>query len=319
MTLSECFDQNKMILMEGALGERLKREYGLQPDPEIALASLVFQDRGKAALHEIWKQYLDIAQKHQLAFLATTPTRRANYDRMKRAGYHEDLIAKHVEELKEIRRNTDTDMYIGGLMGCRGDAYTGEGALQTKRAKEFHKWQADLFCQNQVDFLLAGIMPQITEAVGMAQAMAETGIPYMISFTIQRNGRLIDGTTISDAIERIDQEVLTRPLCYMTNCVHPEIVLEALKHPFNENQIVKSRFCGIQANTSKLSYQELDQADVLQCADPDEFADDMIKLYQYSKMKLFGGCCGTDHRHLDCMVEKLLREMKKTEENFYKQ
>ena len=309
MTLSECFEKNQIILMEGALGERLKREYGLQPDPEIALASLILEDNGKRALHEIWMQYLNIAKKYQLPFMATTPTRRANHDRMKHAGYHENLIAKHVAELKAIKENSDTEMYVGGLMGCKGDAYTGEGALQTQKAKEFHKWQADLFLRENVDFLFAGIMPQITEAVGMAQAMSETGIPYIISFTIQRNGRLIDETTISDAIERIDHEVSKKPLCYMTNCVHPEIVLEAFMQPFNNNDVVRSRFCGIQANTSNLSYQELDQATTLHCAKPDDFADDMVRLYQYSKMKIFGGCCGTDQEHLERMAEKLIREI----------
>lgn len=310
MTLTECFYKNQMILMEGALGERLKREYGLQPDPEIALASLIFEDKGKVALREIWSQYLSIAEKYKLPFMATTPTRRANYDRVKRSGYHKDIIAKHVADLRAIKENTDTEMYVGGLMGCKGDAYTGEGALQTEKAREFHKWQADLFYQEKIDFLFAGIMPQITEAVGMAQAMSDTGIPYIMSFTIQRNGRLIDGTTIFDAIERIDNEVSNKPLCFMTNCVHPEIALEALKQPFNNNHVVKRRFCGIQANTSNLSYQELDQAEKLHCTEPEDFADDMVKLYQYSKMKIFGGCCGTDYRHLDCMAEKLIKEVK---------
>ena len=34
--------------------------------------------------------------------------------------------------------------------------------------------------------------------------MAQTGVPYIISFTIQKDGRLIDGTTIHDAIAYID-------------------------------------------------------------------------------------------------------------------
>ena len=98
-----------------------------------------------------------------------------------------------------------------------------------------------------VDFLYAGIMPVLSEAIGMAVAMSDTDIPYIISFTIQRNGKLIDGHTINDAIYYINNHVSNKPVCYMTNCVHPDIVYEALSHKFNQTQMVKNRFWGIQA------------------------------------------------------------------------
>lgn len=85
-------------------------------------------------------------------------------------------------------------------------------------------------------------MPVLSEAIGMAVAMSDTDIPYIISFTIQRNGKLIDGHTINDAIYYIDNHVSNKPVCYMTNCVHPDIVYEALSHKFNQTQMVKIAF-----------------------------------------------------------------------------
>ena len=87
-----------------------------------------------------------------------------------------------------------------------------------------------------------------TEATGMARAMSDTGIPYIISFTIQKDGKLIDGHTIDYAIRFIDDNVSRKPVCYMTNCVHPCIVYEALAHNFNQTEVVRTRFIGIQAN-----------------------------------------------------------------------
>ena len=197
------------------------------------------------------------------------------------------------------------EMYIGGLMGCRGDAYTGEDALSESEARAFHQWQANLFRKAKVDFLYAGIMPTLPEATGMAQAMSETGLPYIISFTIQKSGRLIDGTTISDAILSIDHSVDAKPICYMTNCVHPSIVYEALSQPFNKNSTVENRFLGIQANTSPLSYAELDHSPDLKCSEPIPFAEDMLKLRGISKIKIFGGCCGTDNRHMEQIALRL--------------
>ncbi len=96
-------------------------------------------------------------------------------------------------------------MYIGALMGCRGDAYLGDAVLPSAQAKEFHSWAADIFAEAGAEFLYAGIMPALQEAIGMAQAMEQTGLPYIISFMIRKNGKgLIDGTPISQAIAAVD-------------------------------------------------------------------------------------------------------------------
>ena len=305
MGFRNCIENEHRIFMEGALGERLKREYHLCADHQVAWAKLVYQADGRSALRNLWQEYVDIARRYQLPFLATTPTRRANKERVERSGCNSSIIPDNVDFLRRIQQESNMEMYIGGLMGCRGDAYTGEDALSESEAHTFHKWQADLFRKAEVDFLYAGIMPTLPEATGMAQAMSETGLPYIISFTIQKSGRLIDGTTISDAILSIDHSVDAKPICYMTNCVHPSIVYEALSQPFNQNPTVKNRFLGIQANTSPLSYAELDHSSDLKCSEPIPFAEDMLKLRDISNIKIFGGCCGTDNRHMEQIALRL--------------
>lgn len=121
----------------------------------------------------------------------------------------------------------------------------------------------------------------------------------------EKRGRLIDGTPISEAIEYIDGMCEPAPVCYMTNCVHPDIVYEALSKDFNRNETVKKRFLGIQGNTSPLSYAELDGSKDLKCAEPADFAADMIRLKEISGIKIFGGCCGTDSRHMEETARRL--------------
>lgn len=87
---------------------------------------------------------------------------------------------------------------------------------------------------------MASIMPALSEATGMAQAMESTGLPYIISFMIRENDKLIDGTTIDDAIKHIDANTLVKPLCYITNCVHPKVLYKALDYDFNKTESVKS-------------------------------------------------------------------------------
>lgn len=302
MGFKQCILDRPAILMEGALGERLKREYGLVPDEEVALAALVYREKGCFALEALWGEYIRIAADYGLPLLATTPTRRANRERSERAGYGTSIITDNTAFLKSIQKKSRIEMYVGGLMGCRGDAYTGDGALTEAEAKSFHQWQADLFAESKADFLYAGIMPALPEAAGMALAMEQTGLPYIISFTIQRDGCLIDGTAIADAIAYIDSVVCRQPVCYMTNCVHPTIVYEALSKPWNQNELVRSRFLGVQANTSPLPYDQLDGSADLKSSEPWQLAEDMLRLREISGIKIFGGCCGTDGRHMECIA-----------------
>lgn len=305
MNIQTCISSNTAILMEGALGERLKREYHLKTDGPVAMAGLIYEEKGRIALKTLWEEYADISGKYNLPFIATTPTRRANKERVARAGYDASIIRENVDFLREVKASAKVEMYIGGLLGCKGDAYTGEDALNIEQARVFHQWQINLFQEAQVDFLYAGIMPALPETIGMSMAIAETNIPYIISFTIQKDGKLIDGHTIDYAIRSIDDSVANRPLCYMTNCVHPDIVYEALSHSFNQTEIVYSRFMGIQANTSALPYSELDGVSDLKESTPVDLANDIMRLKTKYNFKIFGGCCGTDNRHMEEIAKRI--------------
>lgn len=302
VSFASCYEKKPVMLMEGALGERLKREYGLLPDDTIAFANIIYRRGGKEALFQLWNQYIETAKIHCLPFIATTPTRRANMERVAKAGYDKSILLDNISALRQLREISDVEMYIGGLMGCKGDAYSSAGYLNPTEAKEFHSWQASLFAQEGVDFLFAGIMPTLPEAIGMAMAMEQTGLPYIISFMIRDNGRLLDGTPINDAIERIDGSVKRKPVCYMTNCIHPTILYEALSQDFNKTALVKQRFHGIQANTSALPPEQLDNSKDIKTSDCFELAQTMSNLNELITLKIVGGCCGTDNAHIEAIA-----------------
>ena len=306
MKFETCFRSNLKILMEGALGLRLQLEFGLSPDEHVAWASTIYSEPGKAALETLLSGYIKAASDYHLPFICTTPTRRANQERVALSSFDTSIIADNVEFLKNVRaKSGHAAMFIGGLMGCRGDAYTANDALDVDEAFAFHTWQAKLFADAGVDFLYAGIMPALPEAVGMAQAMSGTGLPYIISFTIREDGRLVDGTPIHDAISIIDKEANPKPLCYMTNCVHPSTAYKALSQPFNRTQTVQSRFRGIQANASPLSAHALDHHDGVMTSPPDELASHMMRLTELADIKIFGGCCGTNKQHIRCIAHRI--------------
>ena len=305
MDFAHCLDSSRCVLMEGALGERLKREYRLQPDEHVALAGLVYDARGSAALTELWSEYAAIAHRHDLPLLAATPTRRADRERVAASRYDAAIVRDNVELLRAVQRRSPADVFVGGLMGCRGDAYSATDVLPAAEARSFHGWQADLFAEAGADYLYAGIMPALPEATGMALAMGDSGLPYIISFMIRGDGRLLDGTTIDEAIRTIDESAEVRPVCYLTNCVHPTVLHEALSQPFNATDVVRDRLWGIQANGSHLTPEELDASAGLESSDAGRWADEMLRLRDDKGLRLFGGCCGTDGTHLEALAERL--------------
>lgn len=305
MNFIDCMNHSSSILMEGALGERLKREYHLVLDEDVDMAAFIYSESGRRALKEIWSEYAQIAGLYHLPFLATTPTRRTNQERVARSRFDSAIIQDNVNFLREVQKLQNIEMYSGGLIGCKGDAFTGENVLDLESSKEFHDWEVRLFAEAGVDFLYAALFPNVEEAAGMALAIEKYKVPYIISFTIQKDGCLIDGTRISEAIKYIDSLTTNRPVCYMTNCVHPRIVYEALMQPYNNNEIVHKRFKGIQVNASPLSYAELDHSKYIKTSEPTELAIDTAKLREISPFQIFGGCCGTDDRHMNEIARRI--------------
>lgn len=69
--------------MEGAIKERLKREYQIRCDGTVEIAEVIYNKKGREALYKLWSEYIKIAKNYKMPFIVTTPTRRANKARVK--------------------------------------------------------------------------------------------------------------------------------------------------------------------------------------------------------------------------------------------
>lgn len=304
----DAYRTSPYILTEGAIVERLRHEFHIPLDEHLVHAALIYNDAYRDILASIYQQYIDIAAVCHLPLMLMTPTRKATIENIRASDYrNREVIADNVKFLSELCATSSSPVYIGGLTGCRGDAYDGRYHLSVEEAMQFHYPTVRAMAEAGVDYLFAGIMPQLTETIGMANAMAATGLPYIISFMVRRDGRLMDGTFIHNAIETIDKETTTRPLCYMANCVHPDVLYQALSHPCNDTLLVHERFQGIQANAANLSPEELEGHTGLVSSSPDELVDRLMTLLWDFPMKICGGCCGTDQQHLRRFAEILAR------------
>lgn len=297
-----------VILTEGAIIERLRRDATVVLDPHVLHAGFLYAERGREALRRLYRQYLDIGSAFDLPMMVCTPTWRANPDRLRQAGLaHQDVNGDAVRFVASIRDEYGayaTRVFVGGLLGCAGDAYRPHEGLSADQAAAFHEAQARALAAAGADFLLAATLPNVAEAQGVAMAMRDCPIPYLLSFVLGRDGKVLDETPLHDAVTAIDAAVSPRPLCYLVNCVHPTVFEAALGSMPARLRHVNDRVIGLQANASAKSPEELEGLSYVDADPPEVLADGMARVYRRFGTKILGGCCGTDHRHIEWIARR---------------
>ena len=268
--------------------------------PEFASFPLLESDEGRAALRAYFEPYLAIARERGVGILLDAPTWRANPDWGAKLGYSlerlEEANRDAVAFMDELRG--EADVLVSGCVGPRGDGYVPGELMSADEAQEYHSWQVGVFADTGVDLVSALTMNYVEEALGIARAAAAAGLPCVVSFTVETDGRLPSGQPLREAIEQVDAETGGAPAYFMINCAHPNHFANVLK----EDLPWKKRILGLRANASKMSHAELDAAEELDSGDPDELAADYVALRtKLPNLTVVGGCCGTDHRHIDAI------------------
>lgn len=310
MNFVETITNSPFILTEGAVIERLNRDPAIDLDPHILHAGLIYDDHGRMALEKIYRQYIEIALTYKFPILLSAPTWRANPERIKASTFHHhntinaDCV-RFIKSIREVYKDDSEFIFIGGMMACQGDAYRPQEALSVLDAVDFHKPQAAMLAESEVDFIMAATLPAVSEARGLAEAIADLGIPYIISFVIRPNGTILDGTPLHRAIGQIDSTIQNPPFCYLVNCVHPTVFGQAMDREAAISKSVQKRLLGLQGNTSARSPEELDDLEHLDGSEPEAFAEALLALHHKFGIKVIGGCCGTDHHHIKAIAAGL--------------
>ncbi len=302
MGFVDCIARLPVTITEGAVIERLRRDTAGTLEPHVLNAALIYDEQGRTRLGSIYRSYLAIGRDSDLPMIVFTPTWRANPERCAAAGLAgRDVNGDGFRFLAAIRAEYGAyagKVWIGGLTGCRGDAYDSTEALSENEATEFHRPQLAALAAAGVDFLMAATLPAASEALGIARAMAERSLPYFLSFVIRPTGTLLDETPLDEMIAQVDRGVSPPPLGYWVNCVHPTVFAAAMERITSRSSTTMQRIVGLQGNTSRRTPEELDGCTQLDPEEPEEFARDMLGNHRRYGTRILGGCCGTDARHI---------------------
>jgi S-methylmethionine-dependent homocysteine/selenocysteine methylase len=161
-------------------------------------------------------------------------------------------------------------------------------------AERYHSTQLRVVRDTEADLVTALTLTYVGEAVGIARGAGAEGLPVVISFTVETDGALPDGTSLRDAIAAVDDQTDGAPSYYGINCAHPS----HFAHVLEPGADWRRRIRMIRANASRKSHVELDEADEL-VVTPREFGSEYALLRaNFPDLTVLGGCCGTDYRHV---------------------
>jgi homocysteine S-methyltransferase len=292
---------DQLFLTDGGIETTLIFHEGLDL-PYFASFVLLRDARGKEALRNYYSRYLDIASETGTGFILEAPTWRASADWGSRLGYDSAKLADvnrqaiaMLEELRHRYAERAGPLVLSGNIGPRGDGYSADERMTASEAEIYHSAQIQAFAPTSADMVCAMTMTYAEEAIGIVRAAKRQGMPVAIGFTTETDGRLPSGQPLRDAIEAVDAATDAAAAYFMVNCAHTEHFCDALR----DGEDWTARVRGLRANAARMSHAELDEAEELDDGDPGEFALLYHRLRErLPQLSVFGGCCGTDHRHI---------------------
>ena len=273
--------------------------------PCFAAFILLKDAGGRNVLRNYYRTYAQLAVRFGAGFVFESPTWRANPDWATKLGYspveleeaNRDAIRLMHEVLAECE-TPDSPMVISGCVGPRGDGYQVGAVMSPEESAHYHEPQLRTYRDAGADLVSAITMTYTEEAIGIANAAAALGVPAVISFTLETDGRLPSGQTLRAAIQTVDAQADKAPAYYMINCAHPTHFAAEL----DADAPWVARIAGLRANASCRSHAELDASPDLDAGDPAELGAQYRQLRELlPRLNILGGCCGTDDRHIEAI------------------
>jgi S-methylmethionine-dependent homocysteine/selenocysteine methylase len=293
-----------LFLTDGGIETVLIFQEGLEL-PAFAAFHLLKDEAGTEALRRYYAPYAALAAARGLGFVAESPTWRASprwaaglgYGAVELAELNRRAIAL-MGEVRERYEQPGTPVVISGCVGPQDDGYNPAQLLSAEDAEAYHSAQIATFATTAADMVTAITMTYAEEAIGVTRAAGRGRLPVVISFTVETDGRLPSGQPLAEAIAQVDAETGSAPAYYMINCAHPTHFAAVLDGgPWSE------RIRGLRANASTRSHAELDEATELDAGDPVDLAARYAELTALlPRLNVLGGCCGTDHRHVEAIA-----------------
>lgn len=292
-------ETDQRFLVFAATGTDLIFNRGVEL-PGFATFPLVEDPKAQSIIEDQMRDLTKVATEAGLGCIVDTLTWMANRDRAAPLGYDAARLAalnqKAVALMCELREEAIRDDVLVALcIGPSRDAYAKLEPMTVEAARVYHTIQIGSVADAEIDLVNAYTFNQVEEAAGAVLAARDCGVPIAVSFVVETDGCLDNGTGLKEAIDQVDALTDHAAAYFMVNCAHPD----HFSHVIADH----TRLKGIVVNASRCSHAELDNATELDDGDPVELGAEVARLVRkYPKLSIVGGCCGSDFRHMKEMA-----------------
>lgn len=170
----------------------------------VRLVSLLRHSAGRQVLERYFRGFLAEAEAQGRGFVLNTPTGRASAGWGERLGWTAEQIDDVNRDVVAFARTLlvgrSGPAVVNGVVGPHGDAYRPDTALTPDEAEACHHRQIAVLAGAGVDMIAAMTISTSGEAIGIAEAARRVGVPVVLSFTLETDGRRPGGMALDAAI-----------------------------------------------------------------------------------------------------------------------
>lgn len=288
-SLIDFWKSRDVVILDGATGSELNHR-GVST--ELPLWSTHALISAPETLFQIHKDYVEAGAK--IVTANTFRTHRRNLV----SSHMANRAAEFTRQAVEIARNAAGERaWVAGSLAPLEDCYTPEAVPTDRDLKTEHEEMARNLTNAGVDLILVETQNTIREAVAASLAVVETEIPFVVSFVLGTDGRLLSGETLADAVLSVME---LEPLAVSVNCLPAEKVLPAIAEIRGVNRDIP---IGAYANIGKPD--PVQGWIITDAQNPQRYADYAMQWVE-AGAKFVGGCCGTTPGHIRGIIGKLI-------------
>jgi S-methylmethionine-dependent homocysteine/selenocysteine methylase len=234
------------------------------------------------------------------ADVAITNTFRTTPRTFRKAGREseaEAALKKSADIALSAKKRADRQVFIGGSFAPLEDCYRPDLVPSADELREEHGQLAAWLAEAGVDFLLAETINAGLEAQIMAEAASAAGLAFIVSFVVDADARLLDGTPIEDAVRRTG---LPGRVGVALNC-RP---IGTLDEAFDKLSQSYDGAIGLYPNGAGHPHGDLGWCFGESGHGIGEFVANALR-WKKAGAKIIGGCCGTTPDYIRALSRRV--------------
>lgn len=286
MTIQEFrrLTESKIVLLDGAMGSNL-RAAGMPAGVCSELWAMEHPD----AVFSLLRAYVVAGSD-----IIYAPTFSANRIGLAMHNLEDRLVEINTELVKIAKRAAGDRAFVAGDITTTGRILEPRGDMSYQQLFDVYAEQISVLADAGADLIAAETMMSLEETmVALEAAQSVCELPVMCTLTMEVDGGLLYGGTVTDAVEALQE---MGAAAVGLNCsVGPdqlESVISSIKSIARIPIIAKPNAGMPRMDDLGVAHYDMS---------PDEFASAMRKLI-WRGARIIGGCCGTTPLHISKLV-----------------